>query len=252
MTQHAVLGAARTVLGRDPGASLDEVARVAGVSRTTVYRRFGSREALLRELDLEPGPAARERALAAALELVGRDGLARLSMDEVAEASGLSRASLYRLFPGKPALFRELLRTYSPAEAIVATIERLRDRPPEEVMPELARTAVRALAGRTGVVRTLVFEVTAASAESAEAARFMLVDSLSVFMGYVTEQMAAGRLRTMNPVLALQSFAGPLLIHLIARPAVKDVLGVELPLEETATELAQMWVRAMSTGGQDE
>src|SRR5499427_10961608 len=142
-----VLTAARTVLSRNPGASLSAVAAAASVSRATLYRRFGSREGLLRTLDIEPDPDSRERVLAAALELVGRDGLARLSMDEVAGAAGVSRASLYRLFPGKAALFRELLVAYSPVEAIVAGLDRMRGRPPEEVVPELARTAARTLAG---------------------------------------------------------------------------------------------------------
>src|SRR5436189_6168013 len=114
MSSDAMLVAARRVLRHDRGASLDEVARAAGVSRVTVYGRFGSRDGLRRSLDLEPEPGTRERVLAAGLELVGRDGLGRLSMDEVAAAAGVSRASLYRLFPGKPALFRALVQAYSP------------------------------------------------------------------------------------------------------------------------------------------
>src|SRR5215469_6552629 len=174
MSREAVLAAARAALERDRGASLQDVAGAAGVSRATVYRLFGSREGLLQALELEPDPGARERVLASAVELVGRDGLARLSMDEVAGAAGVSRASLYRLFPGKAALFRELLLAFSPVEAIVATVERLRDRPPEEVIPEVARTAARTLAGRAGIVRTLVFEVTGASEEAGEAVRSVI------------------------------------------------------------------------------
>src|SRR5215471_16496280 len=137
MTRDTVLAAVRETLERDRGASLHDVASAAGVSRATVYRLFGSRDGLLQALDLEPDPDTRQRTLAAALELVGRDGLGRLSMDEVAAAAGVSRASLYRLFPGKAALFRELLVAYSPMEAIAETLERLGARPPEEVMPEL-------------------------------------------------------------------------------------------------------------------
>jgi AcrR family transcriptional regulator len=245
MTSDAVLAAARGVLSADRGASLDEVARAAGVSRATVYRLFGSRDGLLQALDLEPEAGARERALAAGLELVSRDGLARLSMDEVAVAAGISRASLYRLFPGKAALFRALVETYSPLEAIQALLERLRGQPPEEVMPEIARTATRALAGRVGVVRTLLFEVTSASEESAEAASGVVLPFVMALAQYLTEQMAAGRLRPMHPVLAVQSFAGPLLLHVMTRGLAERLPGAAPPLEEAVSELARSWVSGM-------
>src|SRR5215831_19318497 len=114
MSREAVLATARTVLSNDRGASLHDVAAAAGVSRATVYRLFGSREGLLQALDIEPDPDTRDRILAAAVELIGRDGLTGLSIDEVAAAAGVSRASLYRLFPGKAALFREVVIAFSP------------------------------------------------------------------------------------------------------------------------------------------
>ena len=49
-TVNIVLHAAEQVLRRDPTASLEQVATVAGVTRTTIHRRFASREALLAEL----------------------------------------------------------------------------------------------------------------------------------------------------------------------------------------------------------
>jgi AcrR family transcriptional regulator len=245
MSREAVLTAAREALARDRGASLQDVAAAAGVSRATVYRLFGSREGLLQALELQPDPDTRDRVLAAALELVGRDGLGRLSMDEVAAAAGVSRASLYRLFPGKAALFRELLVVYSPVEAIVETIERLRDRPPEEVVPEVARTAARTLAGRAGIVRTLVFEATGASQEAAEAVRYLVDGGVAVVLGYVVEQMSAGRLRTMHPLLAVQSLVGPVLVHLITRGVLEREVGFAVPLEDVVVELAEQWLRAM-------
>jgi AcrR family transcriptional regulator len=245
MSRDAVLAAARTVLEGDRGASVHDVASAAGVSRATVYRLFGSREGLLQALELEPDPGARQRVLAAALDLTGRDGLARLSMDELASAAGVSRASLYRVFPGKAALFRELLVAYSPLEALADVIERMGDRPPEEVVPEMARSAVRAMAGRVGIVRTLVFEVTGSSADAAEAVRYLTTRGVGTVIRYLVEQMAAGRLRAMHPLLAVQSLAGPILLHMITRGVAERELGLVLPLEEVATELAERWLRAM-------
>jgi AcrR family transcriptional regulator len=246
MTREAVLEAARVLLERDRAASLHDVASAAGVSRATVYRLFGSRDGLLSALDLEPDPDARQRVLAAALALIERDGLERLSMDEVASVAGVSRASLYRLFPGKAALFRELLVAFSPMEAIVRTVERMRDRPPDEVMPAVARTAARTLDGRVGIVRTLLFEVSGASEEAADAVRYMAERGVGTVVRYVIEQMAAGRLRAMHPLLAVQALVGPILIHLITRRVAERQLDLAIPIEEAAVELAEHWVRAMT------
>jgi AcrR family transcriptional regulator len=245
MSRDVILETARTVLASDRGASLNDIAAAAGVSRATVYRLFGSRDGLLQALDIGPDPGARERVLAAAVELIGRDGLARHSMDEVAAAAGVSRASLYRLFPGKAALFREVVQAFSPIEVIVETVERMRDRPPEEVAPAVARAVVRTMAGRVGIVRTLVFEASGLGEEAADAIRYISAHSFGVVVRYLVEQMAAGRLRTMHPVLAMQSLAGPMIIHLITRQTLERQIGFETPLEEVAMELVDQWLRGM-------
>jgi AcrR family transcriptional regulator len=47
-----------------------------------------------------PDPALRERLLEAAYECVGRYGLAKTTVEDVVKQSGVSRATVYRVFPG--------------------------------------------------------------------------------------------------------------------------------------------------------
>ncbi len=58
-----------------------------------------------------PAPASEEsrgRVYAGAYECVGRFGLAKTTVDDVARASGVSRATIYRMFPGgRDQLLRE-------------------------------------------------------------------------------------------------------------------------------------------------
>jgi len=49
----ALLNAAASVLARNPGASLAEIAKAAGVGRATLHRWFATREDLRRELALD-------------------------------------------------------------------------------------------------------------------------------------------------------------------------------------------------------
>jgi AcrR family transcriptional regulator len=60
--------------------------------------------ALLAEAGPLPIPsfnATEERILAAALSLIGRRGIRRLGMQEISDAAGVSRGTLYRYFPSK-------------------------------------------------------------------------------------------------------------------------------------------------------
>ena len=60
-SNHArILAAAREELSRDPDASLDEIARAAGVVRRTLYGHFPNRQALLCALAEEAAQAVRE------------------------------------------------------------------------------------------------------------------------------------------------------------------------------------------------
>jgi AcrR family transcriptional regulator len=45
-----ILEAAERVLAEDPGASMEQIAAAAGVARTTIHRRFASRQALIETL----------------------------------------------------------------------------------------------------------------------------------------------------------------------------------------------------------
>jgi AcrR family transcriptional regulator len=227
-----------------------ELAGAAGVSRASFYRAFESREALLEALDLEPKPGASQRVLEAALKLVGAHGLTNLSMDDLATEAGVSRATLYRLFPGKAALFTSLLHEYSPLDPVSQLLETRRAEPPEVLMPEIAVTVYRVFYGagesRLGILRALFFEISTLAPETADAAQDLIRALVGAVAVYVMEHMQAGRLRQMHPVLALQSFVGPIFFHLMTRPMAERVLGFDIEGERAVTTLAENWLRAMA------
>jgi AcrR family transcriptional regulator len=80
-----------------------------------------------------------DRILRATLRLVGRRGVKRLGMQEVSEAAGVSRATLYRYFPSKDnlmdavAIFDE--RTF--AEGLAAALAVVED-PPDRIVTFVA------------------------------------------------------------------------------------------------------------------
>lgn len=241
-----VLRAAGSLFARDATPSIAEIVQAAGVSRTTFYREFASRKELLRALSIEPEPETRARLLEAALDLLSRDGLAALSTDEVADRAGVSRATLYRLFPGKQALFAELVRQYSPFEQIGETVEQHRDGPPEEVMRKVAVHIANLYRQRQGVFRALAFELTGMRGVAEAGNAFAVAErSLASLIRYLQRQMELGRLRRTDPILALQAYLGPLLLHVMTRPLVEERFGVQTPLEDALATLITLWLEGM-------
>jgi AcrR family transcriptional regulator len=243
----AILSAAAAVLAADPQASIDAVSEAAGISRATFYRHFRSRGALLAALDIQPDPGARARILVAAAELVGRDGLRGMSMDELAARAEVSRASVYRLFPGKAAIFEALLEEHSPLDEIERVLTQMADRPPAEVLPAVARAAAAVAGPRIGLLRSIFFEITSQSPDALDGGEPRIRQALAAVGGYLARQMAAGRLRQMHPMLAAQVFLSPMVFHLITR-AELDRLGLarDMPLDAAIEQLSNAALRALT------
>ena len=230
-----VMSAAREVLAQDAGAAVAEIADRAGVSRATFYRHFGSRASLLDSVALEPRPDARARILVAAKDMLLSTSLAELSMEDLAKAADVARGTLYRIVPGKGALLQALIEEYSPFEAIRAILAAHRDKPPEVVFPLIGRAIVGVAGERLGLMRAIFHEVTAGGPAIAEMGP-LFEQTLGLMANYITGQMAAGRIRPMHPILALQAFVGPIFFHLMTRPLVEGI--VPLPMDpESAVDV---------------
>lgn len=138
----AILAAAEDVFLRDGyvGASMDEVARLAGASKQTVYRHFGSKERLFVELvssmtDAAGDAAGHEADASGEVEAVLVD-LASAMLDGVLTPRILR---LRRLVIGEANRFPELgraLHAHGPARAIAGVERRLRAWVDAGLLPE--------------------------------------------------------------------------------------------------------------------
>lgn len=233
-----VVAAARTLLHAEPQASIGRIASEAGVSRATFYRHFGSRGALLEAVEVEPPTPVRDRILEAAADLLGRGGLHGFSMEELALAAGVSRATVYRLFPSKAALFGEIVRTFSPFEPAMAVMREHGDGPPDVVVPLLVRTFAEVGARRIGIMRGVLLEASALDRDAMAGVQPFMPDAIGTLAGYMARQMEAGTVRRMHPVLAVQALLGPVFVHLLTRPIAERLVGFDLPMQEAISQLA--------------
>lgn len=243
-----VMTAAREVLREDPGAPIASISRRAGVSRATFYRHFGSRAKLLESVAHEPRPTTRSRILVAAQEMLISASLAELSMDRLAAAAGVSRGTLYRLYPGKAALLRGLFDAYAPFEAVRAILAEHREEPPSVVLPLIAGEIVGVAGERLGLMRAILFEATRASEDAVAGVRQPFEATIGMLAEYIAHQMDLGRVRRMHPILALQGFIGPLFFHLLTRPLLDELVGLPMTPAEAAGELVSVSVAGLADG----
>ena len=140
--------------------SLDDIARHAGISRATLYRRIGSRQALddaSRRAGIDPGGTGdvRDRATLAAADLIEQDGLAAMTLDAVAERAGCSVRALHAQLGGRDGLVEAVFERYSP----LPHVERVLADPGLPLaagVMAIYRNIIEATADRPGLLRALV------------------------------------------------------------------------------------------------
>ncbi len=121
---HSILDAAEQLLAGNPDFTMDELGTAVSLSRATLYRKIGNKEALLQRLAAERGLAPvesgdiRSRVLSAARTIFGRHGLLEVTMEQIAQEANVGVATLYRHFGDKDGLVRAFAANITPSRAI--------------------------------------------------------------------------------------------------------------------------------------
>ncbi len=92
---------------------VEDILQEAGVSRPTFYRVFHNKEEVYAEISDGSVPhtrSARERVLEGAREAFGRLGYELTRVEDILEASGVSRPTFYRIFASKHDAYEQLDR----------------------------------------------------------------------------------------------------------------------------------------------
>jgi AcrR family transcriptional regulator len=263
--QRAIIARIRPLIeqrGYD-AVSVDAMAAAAGVSKATFYRIFPAKEAVRaalhnagvapEQLDARDG---REALLDAAMDIFAAQGYAGATVDEIAQAAGMSKAGFYWHFDSKEAIFAAVVARYAPfaaVERIIADGERASD-DPHVVLTRILTALVAAVAPRFTLFRTILLEAFQNPAMGAVVAHNVLGVVLPMVGGYLTRQMAADHLRPMHPALAIQSLIGPLFIYLLTRELFASQVAVMPPMDAVIAHIVTTFldgalVRPAGSGG---
>lgn len=232
---------------------LATIAHTAGTSRSTLVRRLnGSRRALdeaVRAAGVDPGGRpVRVRAIEAGAWLVSEHGLATVTLESVAAAADCSVHSLYGIFGSRDELFAAIYERYSPLNDVLhlgadpsVTLE--------QTVADFYRTTAATLTREPRVAAAMLSDLLGNPRGIAARIFARYIPRVRASLGgYLATQVKAGRIRDIPVPLLMQQLMGPLLAHVLMRPAVAG----EVDLEQACSAFASTFLRAVGRRPQNE
>ncbi|MCL5996823.1 MAG: TetR/AcrR family transcriptional regulator [Chloroflexi bacterium] len=180
------------------GFTMDQLASKAKVPRATLYRRVGSKEALMQRLAGEQGIAfdpqrnVMTRILQGARRVFGHYGLTNATIEQIADEAGVGVATVYRHFGDKDHLVWAVVEELSPRPFVRDLIS-----PTEDVAADLMALTTTLLPFFHEYRDILRIILTGSPAERAyvEHLRTGSERTLDQIAAYFAAQLNAGRLR---------------------------------------------------------
>ncbi len=240
----AVVALARKLDRPLASLSTDEIAGGLGISRSTLYRRIGSREALLRSLreqGINTGelPSATERMLDAAAALIREGGLPSVTLEAVADRAGVALPTVFARFGNRNGLLVAVFEQHSPVPRVQRHLATLS---PGDV--GAFRASIQAVYGEIwdllladhALIAGLIIEVL--RDPEGEIRNFLerryLPQVFDRILPWLAEGIRLGLVRPIPPLLLAQAFVAPMIMHVATRPLVSSTGIAALPERDEA------------------
>jgi AcrR family transcriptional regulator len=200
----------------------------------------------------EYAEARREQILEAALRVFASGGFAETTMDAVAAAVGVSKASLYNYFPTKDALLQELVQRYSLMPELAELIDGIRALPPERAIPTLVGQIWPRLRERRELARVLVREVQSFPDRARVYAERIRMPAYRALAQYLEARMARGELVLRDPLATAQCLFGMLWSFLLSQELMGERELHPISDEQVVAVISQLFLRGALAQGAPE
>jgi TetR/AcrR family transcriptional regulator, regulator of autoinduction and epiphytic fitness len=190
----------------------------------------------------------RDEIVDAALEEFASQGFRGATIKRIAERARLkSHALIYWYFSSKEDLFQVVLGRHLPILQLVLDPAAVRDRPPEAVLPEIAR-AYLAMADRASaqrLLRLVLPEVIRRPEMVDQLGGRMIARILDYVKTYLARQVELGRLRPHDVRASARAFIGMLLPQLGGKLLLQSLQADGLTDEEHIATIVDIFLRGL-------
>lgn len=162
----------------------------------------------------------RQQIIGGALQAFSSKGFDRASNRDIAEAAGIGSPGLiYHYFKDKEDLLYQVLLERMPLLRVFETVKNMFDLPPQELLPQIAEVLGRALEQPVSIA---ILKIVLAEAIRNPRVAQMVNEIgpgrlIPLFSDYLERQMELGRLRRMNPHIAVRLLVGPIIAYIVTR-----------------------------------
>jgi AcrR family transcriptional regulator len=194
----------------------------------------------------------RDEIIDAALEEFASQGFRGATIKRIAQRARLkSHALIYWYFPSKEDLFQAVLGRHLPILRLILDPAAVRDRPPEQVLPEIAR-AYLAMADRASaqrLLRLILPEVIRRPEMVDQLGGRMIARILDFVKTYLARQVELDRLRPHDVRASARAFIGMLLPQLGGKLLFQSLQTDGLSDEEHIATIVTIFLRGLRPEG---
>jgi AcrR family transcriptional regulator len=190
----------------------------------------------------------RNQILDGALEAFATKGFEKATNKDIAAAAGIGSPGLiYHYFADKADLFRSVIERYVPIIGLLDHSEELMARPPREVLTLFGRTLLKAMDNRklAAAYKIVISEAFRRPAIAEIVNRIGPERGIGLLRRYLEQEMQAGRMRPMDPGIAVRCFIGPLIAFVVMRELFPQPDAATISVDMMVEHAVDNFLRAM-------
>lgn len=150
----------------------------------------------------------KDKILETALMLFSRKGYLGATTKEIAKEAGIAEVTLFRHFPSKEILFRDVINTYSFLPALKSLLPEISNMPYEQSLAVIARRFLETLTMRKDIIRIMLSEMHRYPEQIQQIYNALIEELLRALASYFKELQKKGIAREFNPEFAARAFLG--------------------------------------------
>ncbi|HMK57350.1 MAG TPA: TetR/AcrR family transcriptional regulator [Dissulfurispiraceae bacterium] len=188
--------------------------------------------------------STRERIVLAALRLFSEKGYLGATTKEISAESGVAEVTLFRHFPSKESLLREVLSTYTFLPALLEILPSVEAMPYEKALSEIARRFIETLRLRKDLVKIMHSECHLYPEKIKGVQNAFLTELLDILAGFFKSRRKMGDLKNFDEFLAARLFLSMFYQYFIT----KEVLCLGLVSNYSDDSVIEGYVNIFSRG----